>query len=130
VITGVESRLKHQEMQMSVNAAAYDDGRIRCDDQELVIRNYYLWGAKRIPYTSIKGVQTLPLTGLNAVRRWRIWGSGDFVHWWNLDPSRPGKSIALVIDVGRQVHPTITPDDPAAVASILTERIGGPGAGN
>jgi hypothetical protein len=111
-------------MQMSANAAAYDDGRIRCDDQELVIRNYYLWGAKRIRYTSIRGVQTLPLTGLNAVRRWRIWGSGDFVHWWNLDPSRPGKSIALVIDVGRYVRPTITPDDPAAVASLLTEGTG------
>ena len=27
---------------MSVNAPAYDDGRIRCDDQELIIRNYYL----------------------------------------------------------------------------------------
>jgi hypothetical protein len=29
-------------MQVSVNAAAYDDGRIRCDDQELIIRNYHL----------------------------------------------------------------------------------------
>ena len=27
---------------MNVNAAACDDGRIRCDDQELIIRNYYL----------------------------------------------------------------------------------------
>ena len=109
---------------MSVNAAVYDDGRIRCDDQELIIRNYYLWGAKRIPYTSIRGVETLPLTGLNAVRKWRIWGSGDFVHWWNLDPQRPSKSTALVIDVGRQVRPTITPDDPTAVANILAGRIG------
>ena len=109
---------------MSVNTAVYDDGRIRCDDQELIIRWYYLWGAKRIPYTSIRGVQNLPLTGLNAVRRWRIWGSGDFVHWWNLDPGRPDKRVALVIDVGRLVRPTITPDDPTAVASILTDRIG------
>jgi hypothetical protein len=108
----------------SPQTAAYDDGRIRLDTQELIIRNYYLWGAKRIRYTSIRGVQTLPLTGLNAVRRWRIWGSGDFVHWWNLDPSRPGKTVALVIDVGRQVRPTITPDNPAAVASILTAKTG------
>jgi hypothetical protein len=27
---------------MNVNAPAYDDGRIRCDDQDLIIRNYYL----------------------------------------------------------------------------------------
>jgi hypothetical protein len=114
----------NQEIQMSVKAAAYDDGGIRCDDQELVIRRYYPWGAKRIRYTSIRGVERLPLTGLNAVRKWRIWGSGDFVHWWNLDPRRPEKSMALVIDVGRHVRPTITPDDPDAVANILTERTG------
>jgi hypothetical protein len=35
-------RIDHQEMQVSVNAAAYDDGRIRCDDQELINRNHYL----------------------------------------------------------------------------------------
>jgi hypothetical protein len=33
-------RIDHQETQVSVNAAACDDGRIRCDDQELIIRNY------------------------------------------------------------------------------------------
>ncbi len=70
-------------------SALYDDGRIRCDGQALTIRRYYLWGAKRIRYTTIRGVQTLPLTGVNKVRRWRIWGTGDLIHWWNLDPGRP-----------------------------------------
>jgi hypothetical protein len=108
-------------MQMSTNTTAYDDGGIRCDDQGLTIRRYYLWGAKRIRYSSIRGVETLPLTGPSRVRRWRIWGSGDFIHWWNLDPHRPKKNTALVIDVGHRVRPTITPDDPTAVARILTE---------
>ena len=27
---------------MNVTAPAYDDGRIRCDNQELIIGNYYL----------------------------------------------------------------------------------------
>jgi hypothetical protein len=116
--------IEHQEMQMSVNTATYDDGAIRCDDQELIIRRYYPWGAKRIRYTSIRGIETLPLTGLNKVRKWRLWVSGDFVHWWNLDLRRAGKSVALVIDVGRAVRPAITPDDPTAVANILTARIG------
>jgi hypothetical protein len=104
---------------MSLNHATYDDGAIRCDDQGLSIRRYYPWGTKRIPYASIEGVETLPLT--QKVRKWRLWGTGDFVHWWNLDPQRPKKSTALVIDVGARVHPTITPDDPTAVARILTE---------
>ncbi|MFJ9588621.1 PH domain-containing protein [Streptomyces acidicola] len=108
---------------MSTNTAAYNDGGILCDDQGLTIRRYYPWGTKRIHYTSIRGVETLPLTGPNRVRKWRIWGSGDFIHWWNLDPQRPKKNTALVIDVGHRVRPTITPDDPTAVARILTEMI-------
>lgn len=104
--------------------ASYDDGRIRCDDRALSIRGYYPWGTKRIPYTSIRGVQTFPLTGrLWKVRKWRLWGTGDFVHWWNLDTRRPTKTTALVIDVGGRVRPTITPDDPTAVAQILTAAI-------
>jgi len=101
----------------------YDDGSIACDDEELVIRRYYPWGAKRIPYTAIQGVTELPLVGLNKVRGWRLWGSGDFIHWWNLDFKRPHKRVALVIDVGRRVRPTITPDDPEAVERMLKQRI-------
>jgi hypothetical protein len=84
---------------------------------------YYPWGAKRIGYSSIRSVQRLPLTGANKVRQWRIWGSGDFVHWWNLDPGRPHKSVAFVLDVGRRIKPTITPDDPEAVERILGEHV-------
>ncbi len=115
---------EHQEVQMDHESATpYDDGGIVCDDQGLVIRRYYPWGAKRIRYTSIRGVKKLPLTGANKVRKWRIWGSGDFLHWWNLDSQRPKKDIALAIDVGHLVRPTITPDAPDAVERILTERI-------
>ena len=108
---------------MSEQAALYDDGRVACDEKALVIRQYYPWGTKRVPYVSIKGVTELPLTGLNRPRKWRIWGSGDFLHWWNFDPRRPRKELALVIDDGHWVHPTITPDDPKAVERILNERL-------
>lgn len=107
----------------SASDAVYDDGLIACDEDGLTIRHYYLWGPKRVPYGAIKGVTELPLTGVNTVRRWRIWGSGDFIHWWNLDLQRPHKDTALVIDVGRHVRPTITPDDPDSVKRILTGRL-------
>lgn len=103
-------------------ASLYDDGSVSCDEDGIRIARYYPWGAKRISYSSISDVRELPLTGVNAVRRWRIWGSGDFVHWWNLDVKRPSKTAALVLDVGKRVLPTITPDDPAAVERILSER--------
>jgi hypothetical protein len=98
----------------------YEDDQVACSDIELVIKRYYLSGtAKHVPYSAIQGVRRLELTGVNAVRRWRIWGSGDFVHWWNLDPKRPRKSVALVLDIGKRVKPTITPNDPDQVAQIL-----------
>ena len=99
----------------------YDDGLIACDDTALVIRRYYPWGAKRIPYRSIRAVRRRRLSRLRG--KWRIWGSGDFVHWWNLDPGRPRKDAALEIDVGGRVLPTITPDDPDAVWRILTQHL-------
>lgn len=98
----------------------YQDDQLACTDDEVVIKRYYMSGqAKHIAYSAIRGITRLELTGLNAVRRWRLWGSGDFIHWWNLDPKRPRKSIALVLDVGKRVKPTITPDDPDAVERIL-----------
>ena len=104
-------------------ANLYDDGVVICGSDAVTIRWYYLWGAKTIPYTMIKSVAVLPLTGANAVRRWRIWGSGDFIHWWNLDPHRPRKDTALVLDVGRLVRPTITPEDATTVQRILTRHL-------
>jgi hypothetical protein len=97
----------------------YDDGRIACDDAGITIRWYYLWGAKRIPYDTIRSVTERPLTGVRG--RWRIWGSGDLVHWYNFDPRRPDKQLALELDVGRRVKPTITPDEPETVRRILDE---------
>lgn len=96
----------------------YDDGRVALDENGILIRRYYPWGDKRIPYASIRSVERLPPL---RVRKWRLWGSGDFVHWWNLDPGRPKKDVAIAIDVGKRIHPTITPDDPEAVERILGE---------
>jgi hypothetical protein len=45
------------------------------------------------------------------------------VHWWNRDGGRPKKKRALVIDTGRHIRPTITPDDPDTVERILTEHL-------
>jgi hypothetical protein len=98
----------------------YDDGKIACSETSLIIRRYYPWGAKTIPYSTIRSVERLSPLG---VRKWRLWGSGDFVHWWNLDRGRPKKELAIVIDTGHRMRPTITPDDPPTVERILTEHL-------
>ncbi len=96
----------------------YDDGTIACTDSELVVRRYnLLLMPHRIPYTKISSVTVRSMGTWSG--KWRIWGSGDLRHWLNFDASRPGKSQALVIDVGGWIRPTITPDDPARVLEVL-----------
>jgi hypothetical protein len=99
-----------------VAGVEYDDGLIACASDALVIRRYtVLLGTRRIPYGEIRRVTTVHLGGL---RKWRIWG-GDVRHWFNFDAGRLHKPIALVLDVGKSVKPTITPDDPAQVLDVL-----------
>jgi hypothetical protein len=103
-----------------MDGVLYDDGGIACGEAALVIKRYYPWGAKTIPYAAIQSVDRLAPLG---VKKWRLWGSGDFIHWWNLDTKRPKKQLALVLDIGQHIRPTITPDDPTAVERILTNHL-------
>ena len=79
----------------------------------LEIRHYYLWGSKKVPYGSIKGVQRVALSALKG--RARIWGTANMGYWANLDTKRPSKKEGLVLDLGKRVKPFITPDDPDRV---------------
>jgi hypothetical protein len=98
----------------------YDDGGVACTEDALVIRRYYFpFGDKRIPYAKIAQVRRVPLSFMAG--RYRIWGSGDIVHWFNLDIGRPKKSAAFIIQLSdSRVRPVITPDDPDSVTAELT----------
>jgi hypothetical protein len=96
--------------------AGYDDGRVACTDQEIVIRHYYPLGAKHIKYQAIRQVRVAPLGSMGRVR---FHGSGDLVHWFNFDPRRSRKDTALVIYLDAKIRPVITPDDPDRVTAEL-----------
>lgn len=114
--------------------AGYDDGRVACADDGIILRNY--WGpflSKRIAYQAIAEVREVP-------NRWknRSGGSGDFVYRLNWDPHRKHKDRALVIylkestaakgkvsalrtpgEKGPLVKPVMTPDHPDQVMAEL-----------
>jgi hypothetical protein len=106
----------------------YQDRWISCTEDAVVVRWYYLWGAKRIPYAAIRSVSRAEMRGLRG--RGRIWGTANPRYWASLDPGRPRKSTALILDLGRAVSPYITPDDASAVADIIVARAGLPGVRN
>jgi hypothetical protein len=100
-----------------VPVAEYDDGRVACTDQELLIRHYYFpAGAKHVPYSAISEARRVDLSPLG---RWRIFGSNDVIHWFSFDPRRPRKRSGLVIYAGGPIRPVITPDDTDQVAVVL-----------
>jgi hypothetical protein len=98
----------------------YHDHWIDCTADEVVIRGYYFpWGTKHIPYSSIRQVRRVPIGTFTG--KGRIWGSTTLRYWASLDPSRPRKTEALILDTGATVLPFITPDDPAAVAAAIRD---------
>jgi len=107
----------------------YNDGRVQLDATGLHIHGYYFpWGSKVIPFSSIRGLQRVGLTGLRG--KWRIWGTANMGYWANLDTTRPKKKIGFVVDVGTSVRPFVTPDDPDAFETELRHRAGlGPSDG-
>lgn len=99
----------------------YKDARIECTDTEVRIRWYYPWGTKRVPFASIRSVKRFELTGMSG--RLRIWGTGTFNYWANLDPGRPKKSAGFYLETGRHIRPLVTPDDPDAFERAVTQHL-------
>jgi len=101
-------------------STAYHDRWIDCTDDAVLIRGYYFpWGTKRIPYGAIRQVRRVPIGVFTG--KGRIWGSTTLRYWASLDPGRPSKTEALILDTGASVLPFITPDDPDAVAAAIRE---------
>jgi hypothetical protein len=74
--------------------AGYQNPLIHIQDGTLAIRRYYFpTGTKRIRLAAISRLEEYPMG--KATGRWRTWGSGDLVHWLNLDPRRRHKQQAI-----------------------------------
>lgn len=98
--------------------ANYDDGRVKCTDQGILIRRYYFpSGDRAIRYSDIREARQVQL---HWIGKWRLGGTSDFLHWFNFDPRRYRKETAFVIYTDGRIRPVITPDDPALVAGELT----------
>lgn len=102
--------------------ATYRDRWIECAPDEVRIRFYYFpFGTKHIAYASLRGVTRVSMTA--AKGRGRIWGTANPRYWAGLDPARPKKSVAFLLDVGGFVRPFVTPDDPDAFEAALRSHV-------
>ena len=101
-------------------AGEYRDRWIEATPEALEIHGYYFpWGTKRIPWPAIRSMRRVQLSALRG--RGRIWGTANPRYWASLDPKRPAKQVGFILDLGRFVHPFITPDDPEALEAAVRE---------
>jgi hypothetical protein len=98
----------------------YQEKGIICGESVVEIRHYYPWGSKRVPYSSIAGVQRVTLAALKG--KARIWGTANMEYWANWDSARLSKKEGLVLDLGKRVKAFITPDNCDQVEAIIRER--------
>ena len=99
----------------------YNDGLVELDRQGITLRRYYfpIATSKHIAYTDIRGVRLRPMGVWTG--KGRLWGSGDLRHWAPLDPHRPRKTTAIILDLGTFIRPAFSPDDPERVFALLLE---------
>jgi hypothetical protein len=103
-------------------AVTYTDGWVTCAEDEIRVRGYYFpWGTKRIPYARIRAVRRVRLSAGRG--RGRIWGTANPRYWASLDWKRPTKHLALVLDLGRRVHPFLTPEDSDAALEVIRRHV-------
>lgn len=108
--------------------ATYRDRWIECTAEEIRIRFYYFpFGTKRVRYSSVRGMTRVAMSALRG--RGRIWGTSNPRYWASLDPNRPAKTEAFVLDVGHFVRPFVTPDDPDAFEAAVRSHVKLPSAG-
>lgn len=102
----------------------YEDPRISVGDSGLSLRWYYFpVGTKRIRLDEVEAVHEHDMGRGITGGRWRIWGSGDLVHWMPLDAKRPKKRWMFILRLrGTMFRPCVTPDDPEAFKAALACR--------
>lgn len=103
----------------------YEDRTLFIDDEGVTVTSYY-WPRhhRHIPFASIVSVETIAIGTWSG--RYRLVGLEfrhlhKFFHW---DTRRSKKSEAIVLDIGRRLRPTLTPDDHERVLQLILDHTG------
>jgi hypothetical protein len=101
----------------------YEDTQIIIDDEKVEIKRYYFptGKSKKIKFSEIKKIEEIELDFYNG--KGRIWGMGLAPYWFNWDNNRFWRKKAIIIDLGKNISPAITPDNLSEVLKILNDKI-------
>lgn len=100
----------------------YRDRWISTTADGVRIRGYYFpWGSRHIAYADIRALRRVTMSSFRG--RSRIWGSANPRYWAGLDPGRPSRTEALILDLGRWLSPFLTPDDPDGLEAAIRRHV-------
>ena len=105
----------------------YEDDSVLLDDEGVTIKNYRKrHDDKRISYRTIQDFELFEMGFWSGRHRLIGLSFGRPRNWFPWERNRRDKRIAVSLDVGKLILPTVTPDDPDAVAAILSEQVTSP----
>lgn len=101
----------------------YEDTQIVLNDNNLEIKRYYfpIGTSKFIKFSDIKGIKEIDLNLLNG--RGRIWGMGFHPYWYNMDNNRFLKKKGILLNLGKNINPVITPDNYNLVIQLIKDKV-------
>lgn len=101
----------------------YEDTQIIINNNNIEIKRYYfpIGTSKLIKFSEIKNIEEIDLNLLNGTGR--LWGMSFAPYWYNWDNNRFWRKKAIVINLGKNINPAITPDNHNEVLKILKSKI-------
>ena len=104
--------------------ARYEDEVILLDEEAVTIKSYRKPGdAKRIEYSSIRNVERFEMGFWSGRLRLVGMSFGRPRDWFAWDRNRNKNRVAISLDVGKWIRPTVVPEDPDAAEQILREAV-------
>ena len=103
---------------------SYEDETIELDNEGVRIKNYRGPGdSKYVPYNRIQDFEVFEVGFWTGRHRLVGIPMGRPHNWFHWNRKRSNKNIAIGLETGRWIRPTIVPDDALAVQEILQAKI-------
>ena len=83
-------------MEVRMKTMLYQDSLVELSYDTITFNRYYFpFGRKKL---SVANIDTIRISKYNGPSRiWRLWGTGDFLHWFPLDWKRPQRDALFVL---------------------------------
>ena len=102
----------------------YSDKLIEIREDTILFRDYYFptCSSKTLKYSDIEKIEIVNPTIISG--KYRIWGSGDFLHWFPRDTSRSKRDVIYILHKkNKRTRIGFTVENSAMVTELLKQKV-------